>query len=80
MIDTENMRQSHRFGRTLAELHRAADLEVADEGGIAPLREPEPFEPVPLTRMRPTWNGWPWWLLALSVGGLIAWAVVEWVA
>ena len=73
MIDTENMRQSHRHGRTLAELHRATDLEFADEGGIAP------FEPVPLTRMRPTWNGWPWLVSPLIVAGLIAWAVVEWV-
>jgi hypothetical protein len=49
-LEYENFRQSHRHGRTLRELHRAADRELADEGGIAPL------EITPLTRLPINWG------------------------
>jgi hypothetical protein len=63
VIDTENMRTSGRHGQ---KLHKLGFGTLDAEGNW------EPFEPVPLTQMRPTWNGWPWWVLALSVAGLIA--------
>ncbi len=65
--DDSLLAQRHRHGQKLHDLGFGT---LDAEGNW------EPFEPVPLTRMRPTWNGWPWWVLAAGVAGLIVWVVV----
>lgn len=74
----------NRFGSTASDtlqaLHRAADLELADEGGIAPLDYENQRHIVPLTEMPGSWRTFAiravWlvsYLVLLAVG--IAWVV-----
>lgn len=77
----EGFATRHRFGSTASDtlqaLHKAADLELADEGGIAPLEDhEEPFEPTPLVDREPDGRvAAAWFVIALS-GFLLGWVAV----
>jgi hypothetical protein len=66
------------MNESIRTLHRSADLELADEGGIAPLQS-DPFEPVPLTELPVDWVAVRYWVevIALTVlAGAFVWQVV----